>query len=102
MPAFQGGLVTVLSRSSATTPIEVRVRAIDERRLMDRIRAEFIEMPGLDLTPAQAQRLWGLDQLTCEYLCNRLLEDGFLSRTSRGTYVRHDGGAFRTSVGVAH
>jgi hypothetical protein len=26
-----------------------------------RNQGEFIEMPGLRLTPAQAQRLWGLD-----------------------------------------
>jgi predicted transcriptional regulator of viral defense system len=79
--------MTVLSRSSTTSRISVRVRPVDERRLLDRIRAEFLEMPGLDLTLAQARRLWGLDRLTCEYLCGRLLEDGFLERTSRGTYV---------------
>jgi len=88
--------VTLLFRTSSTTRIDVRVRAIDERRLLDRIRAEFLEMPGLDLTLAQAQRLWGLDQLTCEHLCGRLLEDGFLCRTSRGTFVRRD--AARTRV----
>lgn len=90
--------MTLLSRSSNTTRIDVRVRAIDERRLLDRIRAEFLEMPGLDLTPAQAQRLWGLDQLTCEYLCERLLEDGFLCRTSRGTFVRRDAAGTRAQM----
>ena len=30
--------------------------------LLGRIRGEYLEMPGLKLTLAQAQRLWGLDQ----------------------------------------
>ena len=30
-----------------------------------RVREEFREMPGLRLTPAQATRLWGLEQPTC-------------------------------------
>jgi hypothetical protein len=30
-----------------------------------RIRAEFLEMPGMQLTMPQAQRLWGLDRETC-------------------------------------
>jgi hypothetical protein len=27
-----------------------------------RVKGEYLEMPGLRLTPAQAQRLWGLDR----------------------------------------
>lgn len=79
--------MTVLSRSSTSIRVDVRVRAVDERRLLDRIRAEFAEMPGLSLTLPQAQRLWGLDQATCERLCGRLMEDGFLKLTSGGAYV---------------
>ena len=30
--------------------------------LLRRIRSEFIEMPGLRLTPAQAARLWGMER----------------------------------------
>jgi len=30
-----------------------------------RVREEFREMPGLRLTPAQATRLWGLEQDVC-------------------------------------
>jgi len=33
--------------------------------LVDRIRSEFIEMPGLRLTPAQAAKLWGVDDASC-------------------------------------
>jgi hypothetical protein len=30
------------------------------------IRSEYLELPGLSLTKIQAQRLWGLDQATCD------------------------------------
>ena len=30
-------------------------------QMLQRIQGEFVEMPGLRLTAAQAQRLWGLD-----------------------------------------
>jgi hypothetical protein len=32
-----------------------------EYSLVERVRAEFIEMPGLHLTLPQAARLWGLE-----------------------------------------
>ena len=52
------------------------------------IRAEYKEIPGLNLTKAQIQRLWGLDPLTCDVLVDRLIADGFLRRTSANVYVR--------------
>jgi len=52
------------------------------------IRAEYKEIPGLNLTKAQIQRLWGLDPLTCDALVDRLIADGFLRRTSSNVYVR--------------
>ena len=58
--------------------------------LLGRIRAEYSEMPGLNLTPAQAQRLWGLDRESCEALLNDLLGSGFLARTRDGSFVRSD------------
>jgi hypothetical protein len=47
--------------------------------IIGRVRAEFIEMPGLTLTVAQAQRLWGLDRSTCEWVIDKLTESGFLA-----------------------
>jgi Fic family protein len=49
--------------------------------VVNRVRAEFIEMPGLKLTVAQAQRLWGLDRSTCERVISKLTASGFLVRT---------------------
>jgi hypothetical protein len=59
----------------------------------DRIRsicAEYLDMPGLRLTPEQAQRLWGLDRDTCADLLNSLIEIAFLRRTRDGRYARAD------------
>jgi hypothetical protein len=52
-----------------------------------RVRAEFLEMPGLKLTVSQAQRLWGMDQPTCEALIDELTESRFLARTRDGAFV---------------
>ncbi len=56
--------------------------------LEDRIRGEFLEMPGLRLTPQQASRLWALDRATSELVLDRLAAAGFLARTREGAYLR--------------
>jgi hypothetical protein len=56
--------------------------------LVERIRAEFIEQPGLRLTEAQASRLWQLDSVTSRRVLTSLLETAFLSCTADGRYVR--------------
>lgn len=53
-----------------------------------RVRGEYIEMPGLRLTSAQAQRLWGLDRVACDALLGALVDSKFLSRTRDGAFVR--------------
>ena len=56
--------------------------------LVDRARGEFLEMPGLRLTSAEACRLWRLDRNTCQQILDRLTRSGFLARTRRGAYLR--------------
>ncbi len=56
--------------------------------LVNRIRQEYLEMPGLALTVRQASRLWNLDVMTCEGLLQRLLRERFLTETPAGGYVR--------------
>jgi hypothetical protein len=58
--------------------------------VLQRIRAEYLEMPGLKLTAAQAQRLWNLNRTTCEGLLGRLVDAKFLHRTRDGAFVRFD------------
>jgi hypothetical protein len=55
--------------------------------IVSRARAEYLEMPGLRLTSAQAQRLWGLDRRTCEELLSALTRAQFLARTRDGAFV---------------
>jgi hypothetical protein len=55
---------------------------------LQRICAEYIEMPGLRLTLKQAQRLWGLDEETCARSLEALVESRFLVRTGRESYAR--------------
>jgi len=51
------------------------------------IRTEYLEMPGLHLTPAQVRRLWSLDDTTVEGVLTALVAAGFLRCTSSGAYV---------------
>ncbi len=60
----------------------------DVLRLEDRVRGEFLEMPGLRLTAAQAARLWALDRGTSQRILDALASAGFLSRTREGAYLR--------------
>jgi hypothetical protein len=66
-----------------------------QRGLQDvvrRIRGEFLEMPGLRLTPQQARRLWRLDEAACDKVLGALVDARFLARTRDGAFVRsHDG-----------
>jgi len=62
---------------------------IDE--VLQRIQGEFVEMPGLCLTAAQAQRLWGLERDTCDALLGALVDAKFLSQTRDGAFVRQEG-----------
>lgn len=59
--------------------------------LLQRIQSEFLEMPGMRLTLAQAQRLWGLDRTVCEALLGALVQARFLCRTREGAFIRQDG-----------
>ena len=55
------------------------------------IGGEYQEIPGLELTEPQVQRLWGLDPLTCEALIEALVDIRFLTRADCGTHMRSAG-----------
>jgi hypothetical protein len=56
--------------------------------LVNRVRSEFLEMPGLQLTLAQASRLWGLEAAACRSVIATLVDTSFLRWTAKGTIVR--------------
>lgn len=58
------------------------------RTVVDRVRGEFMEMPGLQLTMPQAARLWGMEQAACKAVIDTLVESAFLRWTPAGTVVR--------------
>jgi len=55
--------------------------------LATRIRGEYREMPGLQLTFAQARLLWQLDAATCSAVLQILVNEGFLMGTPDGKFV---------------
>ena len=71
---------------------------IDE--VLQQIQGEFVEMPGLRLTAAQARRLWSLDGDDCAALLGSLVDARFLEQTGDGAFVRSKGA--RLSKQPAH
>jgi DNA-binding IclR family transcriptional regulator len=67
---------------------------------MKRIRAEYLEMPGLRLTLAQAQRLCGVEASTCRAVLDELVEARFLSLKPDGTYARASEGSLSLAPSV--
>jgi hypothetical protein len=57
-------------------------------RTIERIRGEFLEMPGLRLTAAQVARLCGLDRTNCQGVLDALVDARFLRVSTDGTYTR--------------
>lgn len=64
--------------------------------IVERLRAEYLEMPGLNLTVEQVQRLCGIDRTVCQSVLDALIEAKFLSGKSDGHYARLSEGRFRS------
>jgi hypothetical protein len=58
------------------------------QELSDRLRAEFLEMPGLRLKADQVQRLCGIERTICGLVLDALVEANFLCATPDGHYAR--------------
>lgn len=56
--------------------------------VLRRVQGEFLEMPGLRLTEAQARRLWNLDAASCRALLTALVDANFLFLTRDGAFMR--------------
>lgn len=55
---------------------------------LDRVRAEFEEMPCLRVTLHEARRLFGLPDESTAWVLRQLASEGFLDTTERGEYFR--------------
>ena len=71
----------------------MRTRVFEQ--LVQRVKSEFIEMPGLRLTLEQGSRLWGLERDECDALLHSLVERKCLTVTAAGTYGRAADGIAR-------
>jgi hypothetical protein len=58
---------------------------------MERVRAEYAEMPGLSITLPQAQRWFSVDRASSEEAFRRLVAGGLLWMTADGRFVRSMG-----------
>jgi hypothetical protein len=57
-------------------------------KVLHRLRAEFLEMPGLCLKPEQVQRLCGVERTMCQMALDVLVDEKFLCVKSDGHYAR--------------
>ena len=57
-------------------------------QVLQRVRAEYDDLPSLRLTPSQAQRMFDLEPRACAALLDTLLNENFLTRTSDGVFIR--------------
>jgi hypothetical protein len=64
--------------------------------IVERLRAEYLEMPGLHLTADQVQRLCGIERTVCQSVLDALIQAKFLSEKSDGHYARLTEGQFRS------
>jgi CheY-like chemotaxis protein len=73
---------------------ETRVVRDHMRRLRERnnalreARADFLDLPGLRLTPEDGARLWKVDVDMCTRLLDSMVDERFLVRTRDGRYKR--------------
>ena len=62
------------------------MRTIED--VLNHLRAEYLEMPGLRLKPEQVQRLCGIERTICQMALDSLLESNFLCLKPDGAYAR--------------
>ena len=60
--------------------------------LLERIRGEYLEMPGLRLTLDQMERLGGVERTLCQMVLDALVTEKFLCVKSDGAYARSTDG----------
>ena len=56
--------------------------------VVQRVRAEFEEMPDLTLTVPQAARLFGIEKDLCQSVVDHLIDSEFLRLTRSGAVTR--------------
>ena len=58
--------------------------------VIELMRMEYAEIPELELTFWQVQRLWNLSVEQCDRALGALTASGFLAQTHAGAYIRRE------------
>lgn len=69
---------------------KVAMRTIQD--VIERVRAEYLEMPGLRLRAEQVQRLCGIERSMCQTALDALVNAKFLAVNPDGHYARSTAG----------
>jgi hypothetical protein len=77
-----------MNHSSAPTTAPATLPDDEFASAVRRAQAEFLEMPGLHLTEAQAARLLAFDQRLCRAVLAHLVEVRFLVKTRQSAFAR--------------
>jgi hypothetical protein len=96
------GKKTGVGEMRCGTATHVEVGMGTAREIAERVRAHYLEMPGMRLTVQQVQLLCGVERTICELVLGSLVEAQFLRVRPDGTYVRStDGGVARSRLASA-
>jgi len=63
-------------------------RSAQPAAMLQRVREQYRDMPGLKLTEPQATRLFGVAPPVCAAMLRALVIENFLSRAGDGLFVR--------------
>jgi hypothetical protein len=67
------------------------MKPLPYQQVFERIRGEFLEMPGMQLTLEQVERLSGIESAICKTVLDDLVRAGFLCISANGSYGRVSG-----------
>lgn len=82
---MEEGLPSAVVQPHAALSQEPPMRPVHD--VVARLRAEYVEMPGMRLKAQQVQRLCGIEPMVCQSALDALVEAKFLCVISGGHYA---------------
>jgi DNA-binding IclR family transcriptional regulator len=77
------------------------ITSLDDR-ILERIRAEYVEMPGMSLRLDQLARLCGIEASMCQRALDTLIATKFLHLKEDGEYARYTPEASHLRLAKVH
>jgi hypothetical protein len=84
----QGGPRHAASSTASGPGCSAAMNISPYEQVLERIRAEYLEMPGMRLRLEQVQRLCGIERSMCKVALDSLVDAKFLCVKSDGCYAR--------------